>query len=162
MTHPVGSLRGFTLVELLISLVILGIIVAFAVPSLTSTVNTSHVRGATEALYSDLQWARSEAIKNNNFMTLSVYPAKNCYGFIAGNNTPCDCSVANACTKTVTNTQVTLATAGLPVNGSVNTLVFDSTGLAVVGAGGSVTLTAGKQGSVAVNAIGRIGLTLPP
>lgn len=56
---------GFTLVELMITLTILGILSAFALPELSKLVRDQRVKTATTDVYASLIYARSEAIKRN-------------------------------------------------------------------------------------------------
>ena len=61
----VANERGFTLVELLIGAMILGIIVAFAVPQFRGTLRAYKLQGATKVVWGDLHKARFMAIKEN-------------------------------------------------------------------------------------------------
>ncbi|KXJ53505.1 GspH/FimT family pseudopilin [Neptuniibacter pectenicola] len=54
--------KGFTLLELMITLVILGIILGLGVPSYNSITESSRLRAATHSLNSAIQLARSEAL----------------------------------------------------------------------------------------------------
>ena len=63
--------RGFTLVELMITLVILAILIGIAVPSYRSTIADQRVRAAMSDLHTALVLARSEAVKRNRQVTLS-------------------------------------------------------------------------------------------
>jgi type IV fimbrial biogenesis protein FimT len=55
--------RGFTLVEVMFTLVILGILSAFALPSMSQFVRDQRVKAATQDVFATLLFARSEAIK---------------------------------------------------------------------------------------------------
>jgi type IV fimbrial biogenesis protein FimT len=58
-----AGLRGFTLAEVMIVVLILGIISAFALPSMTQFVRDQRVKAATQDVFATLLFARSEAIK---------------------------------------------------------------------------------------------------
>lgn len=65
--------RGFTAVELLVVIAILGILAAFATPSLSKFMQTQKVRTLAYDLFADLSFARSEAIsRGHNVQVLSV------------------------------------------------------------------------------------------
>lgn len=86
---------GFTLIELLVAVTIIGILLALAAPSFTKMLERNRLRGAAEQVFTDLQLARTEAIKRNAnvFVTFaSVSPPTNwCYGLSVG--AACDCTV---------------------------------------------------------------------
>jgi type IV fimbrial biogenesis protein FimT len=56
---------GFTLIELVIAIAIVAVLLAVGVPSLRDMAVSQRVRGAANDLYSDLIFARAEAIKRN-------------------------------------------------------------------------------------------------
>ena len=60
-----ASQRGFTLVELLVSLAIGSILMSLTVPAMTGMLNTQKAISASNALFAGLNLARSEAIKRN-------------------------------------------------------------------------------------------------
>lgn len=60
---PGRTAAGFTLVELLVVVTIAAILVTIAVPSYVSTIATYRVSTEVNGLVGDLQYARSEAIK---------------------------------------------------------------------------------------------------
>lgn len=64
MTHP-GQERGFTMIELMATVVILAILTAAALPSLRSFIVGQRIKTASFDVMSSLIMARSEAIKRN-------------------------------------------------------------------------------------------------
>lgn len=57
--------QGFTLIELMVTLVVLGIIAAIATPAFTGLVNANRLTSQSNELIGAIQMARSEAIKRN-------------------------------------------------------------------------------------------------
>ena len=63
-------MRGFTLVELLISVAIMAILSAVALPNFSAWLANSQIRSVSEALQNDLRLAQSEAVKRNRIVAL--------------------------------------------------------------------------------------------
>ncbi|MDO9167813.1 MAG: GspH/FimT family pseudopilin [Methylobacter sp.] len=68
---------GFTLIETMIVVAIIGIVVAIAAPSFSVMLEKQRIQGAAEAVLGDLRWARAESIKRNKKVRVT---------FTTGNN----------------------------------------------------------------------------
>jgi len=65
--------RGFSLIEVMVALAIAGILIATAVPSLTSAIAHAKLRSASSNLAGLMQSARFQAIKRNRTFILIVF-----------------------------------------------------------------------------------------
>jgi prepilin-type N-terminal cleavage/methylation domain-containing protein len=94
------SAKGFTLIELMVTVVIAGILIALSVPSFLETIDRNRLKGVAETLRSDLELMKLESIKRSASVFLSIRNDNSsagtwCYGFSQGAN--CDCK-ASSCT----------------------------------------------------------------
>lgn len=91
---------GFTLLEAMIVVAIVGILAAIAVPSFQGMIERDRLKLVVESLKSDMQFARTEAIKQSNDIIVSRTTGDAgawCYGLSA--TTPsCDCKQTTAAT----------------------------------------------------------------
>jgi len=119
---------GFTLVELMITIAIIGILASMAVPSFSKMLERNRLKEAIQSLKSDLMFARTESIKRSANLNVSVdiNGTSWCYGIDVDNDTnnananaECDCTTAGSCAvKTVDGSQFqnTTLAAGTDVN----------------------------------------------
>lgn len=64
--------KGVTLIELMITLVVLGVLVFLALPSYTIWMQNTQIRTAGEAILSGFTLARSEAVRRNSSVELRM------------------------------------------------------------------------------------------
>lgn len=80
--------RGFSLIELLIGLVVLGIVMMIGMPSLATWIQNTQIRNQAEAVYSGLQMARAEALRRNSQVRFQLFNTLNagCAASTSGNS----------------------------------------------------------------------------
>ena len=91
--------RGFTLIELVVTLIVLAIIMAIAAPSVADLRDRQALRGTADSLMTAVGLARQEAIKRNALVRVDFQPLGNgvCVGaavVATAAATGCDCSAA--------------------------------------------------------------------
>jgi type IV fimbrial biogenesis protein FimT len=70
MASTLAASSGFTLVELLTVITIVAILMALGVPSYQYVTNANRISGEVNGLLGDMQYARSEAIKEGQTITV--------------------------------------------------------------------------------------------
>lgn len=74
-----GKTSGFTLIEVMIALAIIGILSAIATPMILDWLPNMRVRAAARDLYSSMQKIRMEAVRSNHEWAIVFDPPNNSY-----------------------------------------------------------------------------------
>ncbi|MBD3635065.1 MAG: GspH/FimT family pseudopilin [Methylophaga sp.] len=150
--------KGFTLIELMITLTVLGIIAAIALPNFKSILDGRKLVGAADNLYATLQYARSESIKQNTNVEFQLNAGAWCYG-IDDEGGNCDCTNPATCTIDGVIKVYDDSDYGDVVmsNASVNEILFDARNGEPDSAGSfTFSLPDGRTKTVNINPIGLV------
>lgn len=122
---------GFTIIEVLFTVVVLGVLVMLAMPSFGEWLQSQQLRAAAEATLNGLQVARSEAIRRNIPVKIVFTAPDTGWSVIEGVNTVQSRSHAEGST----NAQLTVTPAG------ATTITFTPLGGVTANADASATIT---------------------
>lgn len=144
-----GGQAGFSLMEVMVVAAIVAIMAVLAVPSFSGMVQRQRVKNAADAVLSDLRWARSEAIKRGQDVTVTITTTK---------TTPWQYAIYESGSpnsiKLVSGSEFT----GVALASNTNNIKFDSVRGTVIG-NGTVTVSAGQDTKyIKISALGRVRL----
>lgn len=171
-------MRGFTLVELMVTLAVMAILMTAAVPSFVDFFERNRVRGAADGVISLVSDARAEAVKNALDVNISMAGAGTAWciggnaatppsgGQPAGVAAACDCTDSDACL--VSGQRLAVDVGQFPdiaIDGGPLALIFDHTLGVVSPMGTSTVLLTSPRGkydiSVQVNSLGQARMCTP-
>ena len=138
---------GFTLAEVLIVVLIVGIAIAMAVPRMQGVLHESAIQSALNNVASDITLARLRAVRTGNRARLVVNSAGTGYSVLV------DSSGTSTTFKTVSFATDYKGLTLSPVNDSVT---FDSRGMLVQGTGTIRATRQGRTDSLTVSGVGRV------
>jgi len=165
--------NGFTMIELMVTVAVLGVLAAVAFPSMRDYLDRQRLISQVRAISELAQVARSEAIKRSaasggaavNTIAMTVDPTSPWYVGLATGNAACSgatCIITGSTDRRlVTATECSSCTMSSPAAQAV--IVFDLRGLVTGGAAQDITLASpmGKQLRLSVSRLGRISLCTP-
>jgi prepilin-type N-terminal cleavage/methylation domain-containing protein len=139
-----GNERGFTILELLMGVMIIGVLATFLAPQFTGLLQTYRLSGATRVVWGDLHRARIMAIKEGRSMRVDFTPTS--YDIVRVDTA-----------ETIFHRDLTMDYPGIAIAIQNSSITFGSTGTA---GGGSKTVQvqspAGAK-SFTIVTTGRIG-----
>ena len=146
--------RGFTLLELAATIVVVAILATIAIPSFLGSIERNKLRASSEELYHTLSTARAQAVTEQKLIYLSFNTGANwCVGVSTGSY--CDCTNPSSCllgTISNKNDKVSLTLSGF--NNGKNQIIA---GRGMFAASGGATFNLnGKSVNVTVAKMGRI------
>ncbi len=143
--------RGFTLVELMVTLAVAAILLSMAVPSFTNTIKNNRLTTQANDLISSLNYARSEAIRRGASVTVETSD-----GSANWHN---GWTIKDGGGNTLRNQDAFQGASTLVGAGSVSSLSYRSTGFLGGGAAISFTLCDDRSGetgrTISVSLTGR-------
>jgi type IV fimbrial biogenesis protein FimT len=159
---------GFTLVELLIVIAIIGIIAGLAVPSYQGMIERNRLKQVVESLKSDLQLARARAIKSSENVIVSRKTGNAgtwCYGLARKNpssKTSCDCAQADTSASDYCDIKIVSGSGfnTINMNSANSNSTFDFR-RGTIGNNGVTFSTANYAARVVFSAVGRVRICSP-
>jgi prepilin-type N-terminal cleavage/methylation domain-containing protein len=154
------SRAGFTLVEALTALVVLGVLAGLAAPSLSAFLAQLRTRGALNELATDVAYARALAVKNGRRAVLLFVPSPECEATSPRFRAGYEYRVVVRTARRVVAREVSLRDRApgvcVEMNGS-DSIAFNSRGLLLpVGNRRVRAVFRGARDSLTVSALGRV------
>jgi type IV fimbrial biogenesis protein FimT len=82
--------RGFTIIEIMISLTVLAVLITLGAPGFADWIQAQRIRSSAEAITNGMQVARGEAIRQNLAVSLGLEPPTTAWTVCPSTVSPCD------------------------------------------------------------------------
>lgn len=156
------KLMGFTLVELLVTIAVIAIIASVSAPSFLSMRDQARTRAAAEAVFAQVQYARTESIKQSRDLWVTAAPGVNwCIGI--SNAAGCDCNTAGSCQfgpagNLMEHNIRSVDFSGITLDATATEIQFDSRRGIVNGTGNTLTVSGagGYEVKIITSKLGRV------
>ncbi|HEX8393288.1 MAG TPA: GspH/FimT family pseudopilin [Longimicrobium sp.] len=151
LSSRLGSRAGMTLTELMITLIVAAVILATAVPKLTSFVRQFTQRSATSQLVGDLTLARAQAVRVGRTVQLTLVDTSSYRVSYTG-------TTADTLVKKVTIEGSRRGVTLKPLSGGYPaTVSFDSRGMRRTGSASALMVVrAGGTDTISISWVGRV------
>ena len=147
---------GFTLVELTLVIVLMGILVALAAPSLAGYVRRTRVEGALNELTGDIAYTRTLAVRSGRPATLTVEPGGTAYKIESTHQE----TATTTATRVAKRVNLTSDYRGVTLTPATTVLTFNSRGLLTPPPGDPMIIMAQEGNSGAVLTVFQSGRAL--
>lgn len=137
--------RGMTLVELMVTLTILAMLLAAAIPSIGSWIRSTQIRNTAESILTGIQRARTEALKRNRSTQFSLVSVSD------PSRIDNSCALSSTSGSWVVSLANPTGKCGAGVSDTVDPFIVDSH--PVADGGRNVSITALKADGTAANTI---------
>ena len=155
-----GKKSGFTTYELMVTIAIMAVIAAITMPPYLKWYQSSRLRGAVSSFTVDLEMAKTEAIRENDFVVIEFFPRS--YIVFVDSNDDWDSSGENVLLNRDLPPSVSIDTAGLTLSPAPNNdkVRFNSRGLPEdIFAPQSIKITqASNEKQLTINRLGNINV----
>ncbi len=149
---------GFTLIEVMLTVAIVGLLAAIAVPNMIGWRAERQMQGAARVFYSDLQVARNIAIREAETVSVLINGATGDYQIFLDTNQDYTLDPGEEVKKSVTMVQ-TVGVQNITLAG--NRVQFNARGMADVGPGADSLEFVSSRGdlvTIFLNPLGRLSL----
>jgi type IV fimbrial biogenesis protein FimT len=146
---------GFTLIELMIVIVIMGITLALGIPSYTTWIANTQIRTGAESLFNGLNLARTEAIRRNESVQFRFDPAFKSTWAVCQQDAPATPTFINCAPNPATPMGLNVLHARFDQQGSNNVQIGTANAMGAVGTALGAGLGVGAT-AVTFDGLGRV------
>jgi len=147
--------RGFTLIELMVTIAIVGIVSMIAVPNMIGWRAERKMRGAINNLQGDMQLARFRAIRDAEEIAVLFNPGPNSYLVFVDSNKNC---TPDAGEQQLRNVTLPVGVTFKSLTFAANCTRFDAKGMPAILGTATLENNTGKTLALAVNRVGRFNV----
>jgi type IV fimbrial biogenesis protein FimT len=154
--HAVSGVRGFTLIELMVTISLFAILVMLAFPAFSTWIRNAQIRSAAEALQGGLRTAQAEALRRNRQVVMAFTNASPASGTTAVTNgknwTLQTVAQFGEASEYISGGSVAETNSSVTITSGLNAICISSSGRLVANASPGVTsASCGDPAAIAFN-----------